>query len=196
MTSRISDGSDPSPQMRSGEWRGPSVICHFFIINYSAESRVELSDNTQHIREKVENERRGISLFCECVANPSVCRAILLIVKYILSKYGPSVFCILRIWWINMESKRPTTPTLLLHCPDAKYIAAIFRDENSNTFYVFITTFSGKNTRRLDERGCKCKRDFHSLTFSVFIILLFMICSFRSVKIKFINVGIWLHTPY
>ena len=93
-----------------------------------------------------------------------------------------------------MESKGPTTPTLLLHCPDAKYIAAIFRDENSNTFYVFITTFSGKNTWRLDERGCKCKRDFHSLTFSAFIILLFMICSFRSVKIKFINVGIWLHT--
>ena len=61
-------------------------------------------------------------------------------------------------------------------------------------FLCFYYNFFWENTRRLDERGFKCKRDFHSLTFSAFIILLFMICSFRSVKIKFINVGIWLHT--
>ena len=60
---------------------------------------------------------------------------------------------ILRVCFVyseNMVNKhgrreqRPTTPTLLLHSPDIKYIAAIFRDENSNTFYVFITTFSAK----------------------------------------------------
>ena len=177
------------------EWRGPGVTCHFFIINYGEWEGA--CDNTQHIRGKVENERVIFLRMCCEPSSASVCRAISLIVKYILSQYCPSVFCILRIWWINMEPGREQGTNhfnLAFTLYGHKIYCSNFPRREFEHFLCFYYNFFCKNTLRLDERGTTNVKDIYFSVLAFLWFCFFMICRFRSEEIQFIEAGIWLET--
>ena len=177
------------------EWRGPGVTCHFFIINYGEWEGA--CDNTQHIRGKVENERVIFLRMCCEPSSASVCRAISLIVKYILSQYCPSVFCILRIWWINMEPGREQGTNhfnLAFTLSGHKIYCSNFPRREFEHFLCFYYNFFCKNALRLDERGTTNVKDIYFSVLAFLWFSFFMICRFRSDEIQFIEAGIWLET--
>lgn len=88
----------------------------------------------------------------------------------------PGVFCILRIWWINMEEQGTDHSNLAFTLSGRKIYYSNFQRREFEHFLCFYYNFFLENTRRLDERGCcKCKRDLHYLTSSAFIIFSFII---------------------